>query len=178
MRPIFVHGVGPTVRPAPRSRARAGPVAVAASTAGIAMLVLSEYPSGAALLLLAAALLLYSRLADAYNRPGGSPHDYGGQPVNPVTSLTTLGSALVTLQGVILTLLFALLGEDPATLVVKLGSASLASGILVGLTLLLAISFGASTHERIRIAFDLLLWSTYACALGILCIACAVVAER
>jgi hypothetical protein len=119
----------------------------------------------------------YLRVADAYNQAGTQRRQKDPAP-NVAATFTSLATSLVTLNGVVLALVFSFLGEGEASLTVKLGAGSLALGILFGLTMMLAVSFGASTNERVAIAFNLLLVSAYAAAYGILCIAAAVVLER
>lgn len=178
MQLLYVHVLASHVPPTRRSWGVHGGFAFAACVGGLLLLLVGEYVAGAATLLLALGVNLYLRLADAYNRTTGTPRGQQDPAASVAANFTSLATSLVTLNGVVLALVFSFLGEGEASLVVKLGAAALALGILLGLTLMLAVSFGVSTRERVDIAFNLLLSTVYGCAYGILCIAAAVVLER
>lgn len=180
MRPLMVQSVTPQESARPRSWAGFGPVRWAALLLGLGLLLMRHPAAGTALVMLFLAMTGYKRLALAYNRPGTPlpPADDPTPGPGLRSALLGLASALVTLQGVMLTLVFTFVGPDHASLAVKISAASLAIGVVLGMGLMLSIALGVSTKERRQIAFDLLLWVSYACTLGILSLACAVIIER
>ncbi|MGV9812740.1 hypothetical protein ACWDTQ_12525, partial [Streptomyces cellulosae] len=97
--------------------------------------------------------------------------------VNPLEmSVTASVQLAVTIQGVVLGLIFAFLDKDAITITVQVGVVALAVGVLSGILLFTYVShhiFGYRTQAFVIILQDLTLWGL---AYGLLCITSTVVA--
>lgn len=85
-------------------------------------------------------------------------------------------AGLVTLQGVVLTLVLTLADQTTST-TIKAGGVALVIGVLFGLVLAGLVALGISGQGQLLIAtlvFNLTVWS---CAYGLLCLAAALVLE-
>lgn len=108
-------------------------------------------------------------------KPDSSPSD--GISRRELSPAITAGTNLaITVQGFVLGLVFAFLDKDTATATVKVGVASLGTGVIVGVLLysLAAISVsGPRTRSMTLMLFNVTLW---ALCYGLLCLIAAVVA--
>jgi hypothetical protein len=93
-------------------------------------------------------------------------------------AIRTEATGLVTLQGVVLGLVFSFIGNRVVTPAVAVASVALVIGVLLGLLLLGLIAFGINDRREAWVAAQLFLLSLSAAAYGLLCIAAATVLER
>jgi hypothetical protein len=93
-------------------------------------------------------------------------------------AMRTEATSLVTLQGVVLGLVFSFLGDRAVSPAVAVASVALVVGVLLGLLLLGLIAFGINERREAWVAAQLFLLSLSAAAYGLLCIAAATVFER
>jgi hypothetical protein len=112
--------------------------------------------------------------AGTESKPGGPPAQ--GAARRELSPAMTSGTNLaITVQGFVLGLVFAFLDTQTASATVKVGVASLATGVIVGVLLysLAAISVpGPRTRALAVILFNVTLW---ALCYGLLCLVAAVV---
>jgi hypothetical protein len=93
-------------------------------------------------------------------------------------ALRSEATGLVTLQGVVLGLVFSFLGGHAVTATVQVAAVALVVGVLLGLLLLSLIAFGIDNPRQGRIAAQVFILSLNAAAYGLLCIGAATVFER
>jgi hypothetical protein len=114
---------------------------------------------------------------------GSSSSGSGSEPSSPssptpeavATAITQGSNVITTVQGVILGLVFGLVGQSGPALTVKVGMVSLAAGLISGL-LLYSLSAVAVPDSNRFIAGMLYTLSILALAYGLLCIVSAAVA--
>jgi hypothetical protein len=130
----------------------------------------------AATLALGVVLLFFQRFAIAMGGLAASPSSPDIQLVGTAMRAETAG--LVTLQGVVLGLVFSFLGDHAVTPAVGVAAVALVCGVLLGLLLLSLIAFGIQDHRQAHVAAHLFILSLSSAAYGLLCIAAATVFER
>jgi hypothetical protein len=94
------------------------------------------------------------------------------------TALRTETTGLVTLQGVVLGLVFSFLGDGVVTPTIRVAAVALALGVLLGLLLLSMVAYGIDNLRQGRVAGQVFILSLNAAAYGLLCIGAATVFER
>ncbi|MFC6595704.1 hypothetical protein [Kitasatospora paranensis] len=99
-----------------------------------------------------------------------------GTPGNPSGLSPAMAQATqlaVTVQGVVLGLVFAFLGGRVATVTIQVGAVSLAAGVVFGLLLYALVVIevpGASCAAMAGVLFN---WSLWAASYGLACIVCS-----
>jgi len=114
---------------------------------------------------------------DSENNDSGEPSSSSSSPTPEAvaTAITQGSNVITTVQGVILGLVFGLVGQSGPALTVKVGMVSLAAGLISGL-LLYSLSAVAVPDSNRFIAGMLYTLSILALAYGLLCIVSAAVA--
>lgn len=144
------------------------------------MLLTGTWAGAAATLSLAIVVVVFEKVGYAWNHavPGPDEPEMPGGDADKTTAFLALASALVTLQGVVITLVFSLLGANEASFVIDVGAAALVLGLLSGLVTAFMVAPGISSQLQLRMAGHGLRVTVWACSYGLLCVAMAVIVER
>ncbi|WP_441250919.1 hypothetical protein [Kitasatospora sp. McL0602] len=108
---------------------------------------------------------------------GGRVVDVTANADQAAQSMSTAGTLVVTVQGVVLGLLFAFSKGQPILVTAKVGVGSLAFGVCAGLLLVSLCAFslpGRRTRVVSALLFNLAIWSL---SYGLVCIAAAAIAS-
>jgi hypothetical protein len=120
--------------------------------------------------------LFFRRFAQAWAALARDPSPPDAGVVG--SALRTETTGLVTLQGVVLGLVFSFLGNGVVTPTIRVAAVALALGVLLGLLLLSMVAYGIDTQVQGRVAGQVFILSLDAAAYGLLCIGAATVFER
>lgn len=146
---------------------------------GLVLLLVGQAPLGAATLALGLVALGFRRVGRLWTRLSGSGRSDETSFAAAGRAMQTEAAALVTVQGVALTLIFSFLGDQPASAVTKVAAISLVVGLCLALLLSgLVTTTGIVQASQRAVAFQVFNWTTWACAYGLLCLTSAVVLER
>ncbi|WP_329486629.1 hypothetical protein OG618_08165 [Kitasatospora sp. NBC_01246] len=108
---------------------------------------------------------------------GGTVVSLLAEPDRAAQAMSTSGTLLVTVQGVVLGLVFTFNKGQPILITAKVGIGSLAFGVCAGLLLVSLCTFslpGRRTRAVSNLLFTLAIWSL---SYGLVCIAAAAIAS-
>ena len=111
---------------------------------------------------------------------GGAAAGEGGAPATAArrewgTAFKDGANLVITVEGVVLGLVFAFIGNHGTTGLVNVGAASLAAGVVLGILLYSLASGGVPSGWGSAIASLMLNLSLYALAYGLICIVAALI---